>query len=107
MKKKINNKKLRLLTSLALTFLLFFLVKLIGVKGNISDVFKAMFVSLLFGFYFSIPILGFVMYKIYSWLTPMEERTEKETLKNKKITKIAIIVFVIMVLISLFRISSS
>jgi len=106
-KDRIKDKKLRKLISFTLTILLYFLISLIIVKGNLFEVFKAMLGSLIFGFYLSIPILGFVIYKIYSWLTPIEDRSEEETLKNKKITKIAIIVFVILILILLFRLSSS
>jgi Na+/H+-translocating membrane pyrophosphatase len=109
LKKKdtIKNKSLRKPTSFILPFLLFFLVTLISVKGDIFVVFKAMFSSIFFLFFLSIPILGFVMCKIYSWLTPMEDRSEEDTLKNKKITKIAIIVFVLLALILLFTLSSN
>lgn len=102
-----KNKILRLIASFALTTLLFFLGTLISVKGDIKEVFKVMFALLVFTFFLSIPILGFVMYKIYSRLTPIEDRSEEETLKNKKITKIAVMVFVVLILMLLFRLSSN
>lgn len=104
---KIKNKTFRLLVSFALVTLFFFLGTLIGVRGDLDEVFKVMLALLVFTFFLSIPIIGLVMYKTYSILTPNAERSEKETLKNKKILKRGIIVLMIAMLILLFALSSS
>lgn len=107
MTRNIKNRTLRLLTSFVLVIIFFFSGTLIGVKGDLEEVFKVMLTLFVFTFFLSIPIIGIVFYKIYNWLTPIEERSEEEALKNKKKIKAVVIVLVIAMLILLFALSSN